>query len=139
MCTSSRTSGTQSRTSSSPGTPSSSWPLLWRGSWLSSGIFLPKLCEFLNFKFCRPIQYRSLELNSNLSYFPRVLAYLLPSLFFSILLNIPKFLELRLITEFTDMYNVTHQLEEVGVDVTLLRTDPYYVTYYSHWTRENTS
>ena len=68
-----------------------------------------------------------------------MLAYLLPSLFFSILLNIPKFLELRLITEFTDMYNVTHQLEEVGVDVTLLRTDPYYVTYYSHWTRENTS
>merc|ERR1719234_1014897 len=81
---------------------------------------------------CRPIFYRSLELTYSCK--ARVASYLLPSMFASILLNIPKFLEARLqVVEWTDSDNIT--VEAVWFNVTSLRIDPDYVLYYVHWTR----
>ena len=74
-----------------------------------------------------------MEVNSTESKIPRYMKYLIPSLLFSIVLNIPKFFELELITSFTDQYNITHSLVEVGV--TSIRTNPIYMTYYLLWTR----
>ena len=55
--------------------------------------------------------------------------YVVPSLAFSIILNVPKFLEAKLITIEVEDDNIT------DYDVTELRVDPDYIYYYVHWTR----
>ena len=79
----------------------------------------------------RPLTYRQLELSS--PRVPRVLVYALPSLLLSLVINIPRLLELELVTSFTDARNITHEV--TAVNLTPLRTDPLYITYYIHWTR----
>ena len=79
----------------------------------------------------RPLTYRNLELSS--PRVPRVLVYALPSLLLSLVINIPRLLELELVTSFTDARNITHEV--TAVNLTPLRTDPLYITYYIHWTR----
>ena len=59
---------------------------------------------------------------------------MLPSLLLSIMLNVPKFLEARLVTIEVEDENQT-VLEIIDYDVTELRLDPDYIYYYIHWTR----
>jgi hypothetical protein len=81
---------------------------------------------------CRPLLYRSLEVSYSSRV--RVMTYFLPSMFFSILLNIPKFLEAQLVTiTEQDDNNLTQKV--VIYNVTSLRLDPNYMYYYIHWTR----
>ena len=81
----------------------------------------------------RPLTYRHLELSSPCV--PRVLVYALPSLLLSLAINIPRLLELELVTSFTDARNITHEV--TAVTLTPMRTNPDYITYYLHWTRYN--
>ena len=66
----------------------------------------------------------------------RVLTYVVPSLALSILLNIPKFMEAKLVTHTYKDMNMT--VEITAYDVTNLRVNPDYVYYYIHWTRWDT-
>ena len=63
-----------------------------------------------------------------------MLSYVLPSLFLSLVLNFPKFLEAKLVTiEVEDDNQAT--VEMTDYDVTELRLDPHYIYYYIHWIR----
>lgn len=83
---------------------------------------------------CWPILYRQMELKSR-HFLPRVLLYAFPALILSILINIPKLFELKLIDfVFVDEEtNETHHFVEVIP--TALRQNPAYITFYRHWTR----
>ena len=53
---------------------------------------------------------------------------------FSVLLNIPKFMEAQLVTVM--VMDANNQTSEVMMyNVTSLRMDPNYMYYYIHWTR----
>ena len=82
--------------------------------------------------FNRPLTYRSLELTQTSQ--ARVLSYVLPSLFLSLVLNFPKFLEAKLVTVEVEDDNLT-MVEVIDYDVTELRLNPDYIYYYIHWTR----
>ena len=58
---------------------------------------------------------------------------MLPSMFASIALNIPKFLEAKLDTFSFMQNNVTHHV--LMYNVTSLRLNKDYMYYYIHWTR----
>ena len=81
---------------------------------------------------CRPIFYRSLEVTYSSRV--RVMTYFLPSMICSILLNIPKFMEARLVTVL-EKVGSNETKEVVTYNVTSLRLDPNYMYYYIHWTR----
>ena len=57
------------------------------------------------------------------------MSYVVPSLVISVILNVPKFLEAKLVTIEVEDGNIT------DFDVTELRVDPVYIYYYVHWTR----
>ena len=82
--------------------------------------------------YFRPVVYRSLELSQSST--TRALSYVVPSLVFSIILNVPKFLEAKLITTQVEDDNITAE-EVTDYDATELRVDPDYIYYYIHWTR----
>ena len=72
---------------------------------------------------CKPLFYRKHQLRcSSLIY---LLTYILPGLLCAIVLNIPKFLELELVTG----------PESVDFRATALRMNKDYIYYYTHWTR----
>ena len=81
----------------------------------------------------RPLTYRHLELSS--PRVPRVLVHALPSILLRLAINLPRLLELELVTSFTDARNITHEV--TAVTLTSIRTNPVYITYYLHWTRYN--
>ena len=85
---------------------------------------------------CRPLLYRSLEVTYSSG--ARVMTYFLPSMIFSIILNIPKFMEAQLVTVM--VMDANNQTSEVMMyNVTSLRMDPNYMYYYIHWTRYSRS
>ena len=68
---------------------------------------------------CHPLLYRAHKVRHS----PRVhmMTYILPSVIISIILNIPKFLETKLVTRvFTDTRNITQ--EEIDFEITSLRS-----------------
>ena len=81
---------------------------------------------------CRPIFYRSLEVTYSSRV--RVMTYFIPSMICSILLNIPKFMEARLVT-IIDKDEKNQTRETIEYNVTSLRVDPNYMYYYIRWTR----
>ena len=63
-----------------------------------------------------------------------MITFILPSMLFSILINIPKFFETELVHQYlTDEANNTYQVMEI--EITSLRQDPDYIYYYIYWTR----
>ena len=84
------------------------------------------------FAICWPLCYRAHKLSHSSKV--HLMTYVLPSIFISILLNIPKFLETKFVTRnVTDETNVTTLVTDY--DVTDLRLDPDYIFYYTHWAR----
>ena len=66
----------------------------------------------------------------------RLLKYLIPVVVFSLVFNIPKFLEARLDTVSLGPDEDTNTTRlEVIYNVTSLRLNPDYMYYYIHWTR----
>ena len=92
--------------------------------------FDPPLIIFL---IPRPLIYRSLEATK--SYSARILAYLLPSLLASVLLNTPKFLEAKFVTHEEGVEENETVVTVVDYEATELRRDPNYIYYYVHWIR----
>ena len=72
---------------------------------------------------CQPLLYRRHKLRC--SSLIHLLTYILPGLVFATLLNIPKFLEVELISS----------PEGVDFQATSLRLNQDYIYYYTHWTR----
>jgi hypothetical protein len=86
--------------------------------------------RFLAFR--KPVVYKS----QKLSYSKRthLIIYLLPSIIFAILINIPKFLETKIVAiNMTNEENTTREV--MDFDITNLRLDQDYVFYYINWTR----
>ena len=80
----------------------------------------------------RPLWYRTARLR--LSSWYHALVFILPTLFISVSLNIPRFLELELVyVNVTDTDNITREVR--SFEVTPLRLDPDYIEYYIFWTR----
>ena len=79
-----------------------------------------------------PLKYRVGALSHSSSI--HLTIYILPALLLSTLLNVPKFLETKLVSRRrTDATNMTSTVTDYTF--TSLRTDPDYVFYYNHWTR----
>ena len=72
---------------------------------------------------CWPILYRKHKLRT--SSFIHLLNFILPGLVLAILINIPKFLEVKLVDK----------KDTVDFQATQLRMDETYIFYYIHWTR----
>jgi hypothetical protein len=72
---------------------------------------------------CWPILYRRHKLRT--SSFIHLLNFILPGLVLAILINIPKFLEVKLVD----------RKDTVDFQATQLRMDETYIFYYTHWTR----
>ena len=79
----------------------------------------------------QPIQFRqkSVKISSSLHIF----FYIIPPMVLSVVVNIPKFLETKLVTlEFLKTANSSHSF--VDYKITDLGLNPTYNLYYSHWT-----
>ena len=79
----------------------------------------------------RPIQFRqkSLKTSSRLHIF----VYIIPPMILSVVVNIPKFFETKLVTlKLRDRANRSHSI--VDYKITDLGLNPAYNLYYSHWT-----
>ena len=72
---------------------------------------------------------------SRLSSSIHLAAYILPPLLLSVLLNLPKFLELRLIWLEVEDETTGATVHLLDYNVTSLRLDPDYILYYTQWTR----
>ena len=91
----------------------------------------------------RPIEYHINVTSSGASPWRRVLKYLIPTVTFSILFNIPKFFELDSVTHtnqvevFNDVTNSSElvNVTSVGYKMTDLRLDSNYALYYVHLAR----
>jgi hypothetical protein len=80
----------------------------------------------------KPIHYRGHRIRRSSGV--HMITFILPSMLFSILLNIPKFFETELVPRyFTDENNKTYSI--MDFEITSLRLDPNYIYYYVHWTR----
>ena len=81
---------------------------------------------------CKPLLYRTHKLRYSTPV--HLLTYILPPVFISLILNIPKFLEAKFIVRNkTDSQNIT--FEVLDFSFTQLRLNPTYIYYYTHWTR----
>ena len=81
---------------------------------------------------CKPVLYRTHKLRHSSAI--HLLTYILPPIIFSLILNIPKFLEAEFyIAEERIAPNVTQ--ESLKFRFTELRLNPTYIYYYTHWTR----
>ena len=93
----------------------------------------PQLNFNIKFLIPRPLIYRSLEATK--SYSTRILAYLLPSLLASVLLNIPKFMEAKFVTYEEGVEGNKTVVTVVDYEPSELRRDHNYIYYYVHWIR----
>ena len=81
---------------------------------------------------CKPIHYRRNRMRQSSGV--HMVTFIVPSLLLSILLNIPKFFETKLVLQnFKDENNDTYSV--MDFEITSLRLDPNYIYYYVHWTR----
>ena len=66
------------------------------------------------------------------------MTYILPSVLLAILLNLPKWLEFKLVFSHVNVTDVTSEIvnmTQIDFDMTDLRLDSDYIFYYTHLTR----
>ena len=81
---------------------------------------------------CKPFVYQDHKLRSS----PRthLLAYVIPPFLISVIINIPKFLEAKLVI-IKNLDDGNRMSERMEFAFTSLRLNPSYIYYYTHWTR----
>jgi len=87
---------------------------------------------------CQPFSYSSRETGPSAKPGLRLAQFILAIVTVSVLINLPRFLEVTLVTELhnvTSELNVTEVQELVTYDITQLRRDPEYIRYYINYMR----
>ena len=81
---------------------------------------------------CQPLLYRKHKLSHSSKV--HLLTYIIPPIFMAVIINIPKFLEVKFVMRNqTNSDNITNEI--LSYDITPLRRDPVYVYYYIRWTK----
>ena len=81
---------------------------------------------------CKPVLYRAHKLRHSSRI--HLLTYILPPIIFSLVLNIPKFLEAEF-CRIEELIAPNVSVEYLSFRFTELRLNPTYIYYYTHWTR----
>ena len=80
----------------------------------------------------KPLQYRNHQMRISVQ--AHFVTFVLPAIILAIMINIPKFFEMKLTTmNRTNENNET--LKEYEFELTPLKLDPMYTKYYTHWVR----